>query len=233
MFCICTKLVIEIIWGGKKNCIFQCFSQGNAIFARGCKSFVSEQLLFREGKTFVQMHWNITSPLISYFFTSTCSLRGSVDLTFLSIKNVYWINYIFIIDFTCFICHLGFFFFYWPSAKHMWYCLIIYPEGIIEGSINMPSTFWSILSVGSVPAMPYHHYHPRGPSKVTMEKAHSFIDKTHTHTSTLSGHCTHAVLQFWPISVSPTPHKCTTALLWAWFIHTAYCHNEMRSHFSH
>lgn len=76
-------------------------------------------------------------------------------------------------------------FFYWPSAKYMWYYLIIYPEGIIEGSINMPSTFWSILSVGSVPAMPYHHYHPRGPGKVTMEKAHSFIDKTHTHTPAL------------------------------------------------
>lgn len=36
--------------------------------------------------------------------------------------------------------------------------------------------------------MTYHlHYHPRGPGKMTMEKAHSFIDKTHTHTHTSTG----------------------------------------------
>jgi len=38
----------------------------------------------------------------------------------------------------------------------------------------MPSTYWNNIPVGSVPAMPYHHYHPRGLKKVIMEMAHSF-----------------------------------------------------------
>lgn len=144
-------------------------------------------------------------------------------------------NYIFIIDFTGFIWYLGWIFLQAFSSK----IHVILP-------CDTPRTPYNALYFLEQPSCWQCASDVLSPlsSKRTVTRQSdngngAQLHRQNTHTRTRCQYLCQVTVHMLSFTCDPflshthTPDRCTTSLWWEWLIHTAHCHNETRSTFSH